>query len=236
MSKIIAKTCGGKKTKKSTCQSTTSTLYDYQELTFGRQPLQQGPSPGELASAVMTGADYGVVTSATTMAFTLPDLEHIMAGDYVKLPKPSKMTAKDIQWQSGQLQFTKKLSKSMKAHPNVVAAEKLMSKEPVSTTSTPSAVLERYTRIRDTTTEIQSFYSTKWIWCRRRFLAWRAKSIKKAIVAKERQNFTNNNKVPLIRFIGNAGLDWELARASKGTPELAVCGIDEPAGRMGLQC
>ncbi|ORX51557.1 hypothetical protein DM01DRAFT_1375291 [Hesseltinella vesiculosa] len=39
----------------------------------------------------MTGADYGVVTFATTMAFTLPNLERIMAGDYVNLSKPSKM-------------------------------------------------------------------------------------------------------------------------------------------------
>ncbi|ORX51578.1 hypothetical protein DM01DRAFT_1375305 [Hesseltinella vesiculosa] len=47
----------------------------------------------------MTGADYGVVTFATTMAFTLPNLERIMAGDYVNLSKPSKMR-KNVQCSS----------------------------------------------------------------------------------------------------------------------------------------
>ncbi|ORX62889.1 hypothetical protein DM01DRAFT_1341480 [Hesseltinella vesiculosa] len=114
----------------------------------------------EMDSAIMTGTDYGVVTFATTVAFIMPDLNRIVAivaGDHVKLPKTTKTTTKDIQWRSGQLEFSKKLIKAKKANPEVIMAEKLLSEQAVSTSSTPAAVLERYARVCDSTKVMQSF-------------------------------------------------------------------------------
>jgi ribosomal protein S15P/S13E len=68
----------------------------------------------DLHDTVITGTDYGITTLAVTVSHTKYDLDLIKNGKYVKLPKPTKLVAKDLQWKSGNYQFTKKLERAKK--------------------------------------------------------------------------------------------------------------------------
>ncbi|KAI8391399.1 uncharacterized protein BYT42DRAFT_542955 [Radiomyces spectabilis] len=62
----------------------------------------------DLDHVILTGTNYGMVTLATTVAHSVEQLKAIKNGDWVKLPAPTTITAKDLHWGTGQCHFSKK--------------------------------------------------------------------------------------------------------------------------------
>ncbi|ORX43343.1 hypothetical protein DM01DRAFT_1350049 [Hesseltinella vesiculosa] len=58
---------------------------------------------------MISGIDCGVVTLATTVAHSVPELQSVNVGHFVKLRKPTKITARDLSWKIGSWQFSKRL-------------------------------------------------------------------------------------------------------------------------------
>ncbi|ORX54491.1 hypothetical protein DM01DRAFT_1383229 [Hesseltinella vesiculosa] len=65
---------------------------------------------------LISGTDYGIMTMATTVTRTLEGLEKLKAGQFFKLPKSTKLVAKDIAWKTGQFQLQRRLQRAKASH------------------------------------------------------------------------------------------------------------------------
>ncbi|KAI8099101.1 uncharacterized protein BX664DRAFT_13109 [Halteromyces radiatus] len=160
----------------------------------------------DIKNCIITGTDYGVATLATTVGHTVEQLDSIQNGKFVKLQRPTTMTAKDIEWKTGRYHFRKKLErkkKSTDAGKEATIAEKIVGENTMYKAKDAVDLIQRYDKIRDQGSILRKFYGSKWIRRQQRLMQWRKKYTLKEMIKRERQTLAGKNI--LIRAIGDAG-------------------------------
>ncbi|ORX43313.1 hypothetical protein DM01DRAFT_1378798 [Hesseltinella vesiculosa] len=173
-----------------------------------RQPTRTEEDPCEteigtvdLEHTVVSGTDYGIVSFATTVTHSAQQLSTIMKGEFVKLPKATTTTAKDLHWRTGTFHFMKKLQKRKKAA-RISDSEALLAKNAMTFCTTHDDLLARYAKTQEASAAVQAFYAAPWIGRARRFLDWHTPLVREGMVIQEQRRHKPNQ---LIRAIGNCG-------------------------------
>ncbi|ORX47800.1 hypothetical protein DM01DRAFT_1348540 [Hesseltinella vesiculosa] len=155
----------------------------------------------DLEHTVVSGTDYGIVSFATTVTHSAQQLSTIMKGEFVKLPKATTTTAKDLHWRTGTFHFMKKLQKRKKAA-RISDSEALLAKNAMTFCTTHDDLLARYAKTQEASAAVQAFYAAPWIGRARRFLDWHTPLVREGMVIQEQRRHKPNQ---LIRAIGNCG-------------------------------
>ncbi|ORX60520.1 hypothetical protein DM01DRAFT_1397612 [Hesseltinella vesiculosa] len=124
-----------------------------------------------------------------------------LLGKFVKLPKATTTTAKDLHWRTGTFHFMKKLQKWKKAA-RISDSEALLAKNAMTFCTTHDDLLARYAKTQEASAAVQAFYAAPWIGRARRFLDWHTPLVREGMVIQEQRRHKPNQ---LIRAIGNCG-------------------------------
>ncbi|ORX53487.1 hypothetical protein DM01DRAFT_1336026 [Hesseltinella vesiculosa] len=203
------------------------TRYHLQEATDTKKPKKTKPSPPipptkinkttrveedprhtqldlDLKECILSGTDYGIVTMATTVTHTLEELEKLKAGQFFKLPKPTKLVAKDIAWKTGQFQLQRRLQRAKEktgAGQEVSQAEAILAHNSLASAMTVQQLNDRFAQTRSKVAKLREFYHHPQIERRRRHLQWRQWLVKTKIPVDAKRKHDKT----LIQAIGHAG-------------------------------